>query len=719
MTLERDPALASGDPFLLFRNVRQFEIAIDGQNHDVYEFHLEEDLFSSYRAELVIVPERHLSPDDLLRKRVKGSIRGRSSIRYYYGLITEYEELPSRGRYRLFRIVVEPELFALTRSRNIRIFQKMTVPQIVEEVLKGGRIFEGTYTMELAENYAPRDYCVQYRETDMDFMRRIMADEGMFFYHRFKEDKAILVITDTHHFHDPIEGKTRTVNLAAKGELVNFEDHITEFTTVRRVVTEQIHLRDYDYTLVKTCYARAETEKNPLFYEIYDYPGYVLDEKTAQRMARNRLQIETWRRAECSGKGVCRMLAPGHAFTLRPRYAFESDADYIVKRVVHEGKQPQVLRELEESREGTTYGNTFTCIPSDVTFRPQLLPKPSVKGLQSAVVSGPENEVIYTDELGRIKIRFHWDLVGKEELSSCWVRVSQIWAGSGKGCETIFTPRIGQEVLVDFLDGDPDRPVVVGTVFNDKHAPPYNLPVHKTRSTIKTHTVKGEGFNELRFEDLKGKEEIYIHAQKDMNTEILNDRRTAVGHDDKLDITNDRSKTVGHDQKDDIKNDKTIIVGKNHSETIGENMNVKIGKNLDEVTGEDKTVEVGKNYRNTIGEDADIRVKGNETVDVGKNHKSIIGENSTGDVGKDMTVRVGGNASLTVDRNMSASAQEHVTTTAGKNVSITSSGGDVIIRAGGATVTLTKNGDIKLDGANVSVNASGKITMNGTSINQN
>ena len=716
MGFDTDAALAACDPSALFKNARQFECRVDGKPYDVYEFYASEELFSLYAITVTLVSDRPLERAGFPGKTALVRVKGRSSLRCFHGIVSHCEELPARRTSHLYTLTLVPELWHLTQTRNVRIFQSMSVPEILDNILKEGRIFPERYKMSFQARYPKREYCVQYRETNWDFIQRIMAEEGIYFYHEFGETAAVCVFTDTPAFLKAIPGSPVLV-YSRKGQLVNFEDHITAFDATDRLTVEAVHLTDYHFKRPShPPGARAEAEEKKVPYAIYDYPGYLDDEASARRLAEVRLQRETWKKRIFRGEGVCRTLTPGHTFTLAGHSNPECNAEFMVSAVAHQGRQPQVLKELEESDQGTTYGNSFTCIPAKTPFRPEPLPKPSVRGVQSAVVTGPPNEEIYVDEWGRIKIKFHWDLLGQEERTSCWVRVSQIWAGA---CETIFTPRIGQEVLVDFIDGDPDRPVVIGTLFNGKNIPPYTLPQNKTRSTIKTRTVKGEGFNELRFEDLKGSEEIYIHGQKDWNIEILNDKGQNIGHDERLEVKNDRSKTVGHDQKEEIGNDKSISVKKNHTEAVGENMSLNIGKNLDETIGEDKTVEVGKNFSNTIGEDADIHVKGNETVDIGKNHQQSIAENSSLDVGNDMTVRVGGNAAFTVDKNISASAQDYVTVTSGKNFSITSSGGDVIIRAGGASVTITKNGDIKLDGVNVSVKASGKITMDGTNISQN
>jgi type VI secretion system secreted protein VgrG len=708
MALDIDPGLVSGDPFYLFKNTRQFEFETGGTTFDVYEFHLREKLFDTFRAELTIVHSRYIQENEFLGKSAKVKLIGRSSERVLHGMVCEYRELSSRRDYYLYKVVVVSDLWPMTRIRNLRIFQDMTIPGIIEEVLADSRISKGSYDVRLITKFPVREYCVQYRESNMEFLKRIMAEAGIFFYHEYRDDRTVPVITDDQMWHKKIPGSTGVVIYSKKGQLVNFEDHITEFEIAERLTAENVILTDYILTNpFYPRFAKSKTKEERTFYSIYDYPGYLEDERSAYRRADMRLQQETWKSRTFHGKGVCRTLVPGHLFTLEDHPKRDLDGDYIVTSVVHEGKQPQVLKELGESKEGTTYGNTFTCIPKGVTYRPAPRKKPSVRGLQSAIVTGPPDEEIYTDEYGRIKVKFHWDRLGKEERTSCWVRVSQIWAGSGKGCESIFTPRIGHEVLVDFLDGDPDRPVVVGTVFNYNSGPPYNLPMHKTRSTIKTHTVKGKGFNELRFEDMKDAEEIYIHAQKDMNSEILNDRTASVGHDDKTDIKNDRTKTVGHDQKEEVGNDKSVKVGKNHAENIGENMAVTVGKNLDETSGENKTVSVGKDLSETVGGDASVSIKKSLTHSVSESESRETGENFAVTSGKDSSFKSGGQYAITSDKG--------VDVTAAKKIIIEADGG-IILKCGSGSITLKDNGDIILDGNVVQVKGSSDVIIKGSKV---
>ncbi len=709
MALDLDNAMETGDPFLLFRNVKQFECSVGGAAFDVYELRADEDLFSSFAATVTLVSRRRLETKELLGKTARVRLRGRKmSERFFHGMVNEYEELPMRRSYKLYRIRVVSELWALTRISNVRIFQDMTVPEIIEEILKDSRIFPGRYKMNMRMSYAPREYCVQYRETNWDFIRRLMAEEGMFFYHAFADDRHVPVFTDTPVFLKPIPGPSPAVLFSKKGQLVNYEDHITSFEAENRLTVETVRLRDYHFTHPSAQPGiEIEAREKTVFYSLYDYPGGLNDERTAYRLADVHLQRETWKKRTFRGEGVCRTLTPGHTFSLTHHIKPEFNTEYTVVSVIHQGRQPQVMRELEGSDEGTTYGNTFTCIPKDVEFRPDAVKKPTVSGIQSAVVVGPENEEIYTDEWGRIKVKFHWDLLGKDERASCWVRVSQIWAGA---CETIFTPRVGQEVLVDFLDGDPDRPVVIGTVFNGRNLPPYSLPRHKTRSTIKTHTVKGEGFNELRFEDLKGEEEIYIHGQKDWNIEILNDKTQTIGRDERLDVKNDRTKTVGRDQKEDVKNDKTITVGKNHRESVGENMGVTVGKNLEERTGENKTVAVGKNLEETVGDDA--------KVSIGKNRTLSVGDNSIIDTGKDLTETVGSNHKRDVGDDSSVSVGKNLSVMVGRKTVLTSED-QITLTCGGASIIMKSDGTIQVKGMDISIDAGGNLVTKGRKISGN
>jgi type VI secretion system secreted protein VgrG len=700
-------------------NINLFECAIDGKKLDAYEFSMTERLFGHFILSMTVVSKPRLKIHDYLEKKALLTLRGSKVDRYFHGRIHSFTEAISAGKYNLYHAVVMPDLTYLGNVQDVRIFQDMAAPDIIAEVLKGIGMQSNAYEFRLKSQYAPREYCVQYRETSQSFLRRIMAEEGITHYHEHKKDGHLLVFADSSSSHTPITGPSKIL-FSQKGQLNIMEECVSDIFKTDRVTSGKVQLTDYDFKHPSNLPESRSKEKEYDNLEIYDFPGRFIDEKTGNRLAKVTLERRTSGRQTLSGSSVCRHFSVGRRFDLISHPNADFNGTYILTEVIHTGLQPQTLQELTGSEGGSTYGNTFTCIPKTVTWRPDLPgSKPSVTGVQTATVTGPKDEEIYTDQYGRIKVQFHWDRQGKnDEKTSCWIRVAQPWAGAGWG--HLFIPRIGQEVVVNFIDGDPDRPVVTGAVYNGANMPPYNLPAEKTKSTIKTESTKGGGgFNELRFEDKKDAEEIYIHGQKDWNIEILNDKTQTIGHDEKLDVKNDRTKTVGHDQKEDIGNNKTINVIKVHTETIGEDMTVKVGKNLDESTGENKTEAVEKNFTNTIGEDADIRIGGNETVDITKNDSRKIGENSTLSVGKDFNATVDNDASVSVRQSSTVNTENTMTVTAGKTITVSSSGSDVIVRTGGASVTITGSGDIVLKGGNITLDASGTITMNGKAINQN
>lgn len=694
----------------IFDKMRQFDCTLAGEKMDVYEIKIEESLFSDFSAEVTVVTGRRIKIHDFMGKDAVLTLVGKKTDRYVHGMIRSMEEVETRGRFFLFKATIVPHLWTLTQGSDVRIFQNKTVKEIITEVLEEGGILSNQFEFRTEGTYAPREYCVQYRETHHDFIRRLMAEEGMFYYFEFTESSHLMVIGDSIICHKTVTGVPEIL-FSAKGQLVNQTEYVTQFDVADTVTSGSVHLSDYHFQ--KPSYSPMAKEKSDAYkeMELYDYPGYLDDETTGRRLAKVRLEHSTQHRLTMTGHSVCRRFTPGHRFTLTDHLNADANVEYTLVKIVHTGKQPQSLQELAGSNEGNSFGNVFTCLPSDVSFRPERpKTKPSVMGIQTAVVTGPEGEEIYTDQYGRIKVQFHWDRLGEnDDKTSCWMRVAQSWAGAGWG--SVFIPRIGQEVIVNFIDGDPDRPLVTGAVYNGRNTVPYSLPDEKTKSTIKSEsTPGGGGFNELRFEDKKGEEEIYIHGQKDWNIEILNDKGQTIGHDEKLDVTNDRTKSVGNDQKESIGNNKDITVAKNHTESIGEGSTHSIGKNSDEKVGENKTVDIGKNRTEKIGEDSKINVGKNftfsvsedSTVDIGKNHTETIGKNMTLDVGEKTSISIGKELSIMVGTKTVVTSQDEIT-----------------FQCGQASIIMKKDGKIQISGSDIKINASGKLVTLGQAISGN
>ncbi|HYO64316.1 MAG TPA: type VI secretion system tip protein TssI/VgrG, partial [Pyrinomonadaceae bacterium] len=313
-------------------------------------------------------------------------------------------------------------------------------------------------------------------------------------------------------------------------------------------------------------------------FEVYDFPGEYETKDDGERLAGIRMHEEESPRVVVTGAGTCRAFTPGYKFDLREHYRRDLNKPYTLLSVYHSCDHGMNFRSGDGAGADFSYVNQFQCIPHPDPFRPpRTAPVPVVHGTQTAIVVGPKGEEIYADKYGRVKVQFHWDRMGKyDEKSSCWVRVSQNWAGKRWGA--MFLPRIGQEVIVDFLEGDPDRPIITGRVYNAASMPPYALPGEKTKSTVKTNSSKGGGgFNELRFEDKKGAEQIFIHAERDEDVRIKNDRREWVGRDTHL--------IVKRDQLEKVEGDKHLTVTGDRNEKVGGTVSLKAGQDVQEKVG--------------------------------------------------------------------------------------------------------------------------------------
>ncbi len=696
-------------PDIDFNKMRQYDFAIAGEALEVYEFKAEESIFSSFTVDITIANLNKMTIDDYIGKEALFTMIGRKTDRYFHGFVSTFTQAEPVGRYYIYKARVVPLFWKLNLISDVRIFQNKTTREIVEEVLEGSGILSNMFEFREHGDYSPREYCVQYRETNMAFISRLLAEEGMFYYFEFTKENHLLIIGDMHACHNYIDGE-KEVLYSTPGQLVNQVEHVTQFDFSKNVTSGKATLKDYHFKVPSYL---PEAEKTGELYddlELYDYPGYLTDAPTEFRLADVTLERAIVEQDVVLGKSICRRFTPGHIFTLTDHEDKVLNAEYVLTRIKHEGKQPQALRELADANEGNTYGNSFHCISGFTNFRPEKQIKPSVMGIQTAIVTGPAEEEIHVDEYGRIKVQFYWDRLGKhDEHTTCWMRVSQPWAGSGWG--TVFIPRIGQEVVVSFIDGDPDRPIVTGALYNGANMPPYSLPADKTKSTIKTNSTKdGGGFNELCFEDKKGEEEIYLQGEKDWRIDIKNDKSQHVGHDETHAVDNDRSKTVGNDQKESIGNNKDITVAKNHTESVGENSSHKIGKNSDESVAENKTVDIGKNRKEAIGEDSTINIGKNNTFSVADDSKVSIGKNLTETIGKDLTADIADNTSVSIGKDLSVMI--------GKNTEVTS-GDQITFTCGSSSIVMKKDGTIQITGVDIKINASGKLVNLGMNISGN
>mgnify|MGYP000891226820 CR=1 FL=1 len=544
-------------------------------------FQGKESMSHLFEFELSFISENHnISFESIVGKNVTASIfLPDGSKRYWNGIVSRFsqgrggEERGSDPRYSTYAATVVPWLWLLTHCADIRIFQEMKAPDIIEKVFTD-RGFQD-FKLQLHGNYEKREYCVQFRETDFAFVSRLMEEEGIFYFFEHEQGKHTLVLADDPSEHKPCP-KQDKARYQISGSAQLREDVITGFQKIQQVQANQYTLNDYNYKMPNTdlkanVSSRQGQGSKPR--EIYDFPGLYTNKGQGEHFTTIRMEEEETRITTLVGTSECRAFTTGYRFTLQDYYRDElNNKGYALTTLEHQANQgvnyPGVG--MVGGSSDLAYSNRFECIPIDVKYRPERrTPRPVVHGTQTAVVVGPQGEEIYTDDLGRIKVQFHWDRKGKkDENSSCWIRVGQLWAAAQWG--GLFIPRIDQEVIVAFHEGNPDRPVVIGCVYHKNNEPPVKLPDKKTQSTIKSDsTIGGGGFNEIRFEDKKGQEEIYIHAERDQVIEVGNDEKHTIDHDHTVLIKNNESQTVQGTEDIKIVGDVTIQCLKGVTVTIG------------------------------------------------------------------------------------------------------------------------------------------------------
>ncbi len=565
-------------------------------------------------------------------------------VRYFHGLLTEAALLKVDGSGSHYRLTLRPWLYLLDQNRDYRIFQDKSVVDIAKKVFADLGMNDVGFD-KLSATYRKRDYCVQYKESDFNFVSRLFEDEGIYYY--FQHDKAAhkLILCDGKSAHKAAP-HYETVNLKpVHGAQTVFQDTLATWnervsTAGQAIVT----LRSFDFIKPQTpVEAKVEgASQHPGdALEIYEFLGDFDDKAVATTRGKSRLAAARAQRRVFLGGGDAPGLACGGLFSLAQAPVDRYNREYLIT-----GLRYHV--EVEGHRSGevrASRGVDVEAIPSDTLFRPPLrAPKPYARGPETATVTGPSGEVIYVDEHGRVKVRFHWDRSRDDPgKTSCWMRVSHHSAGEGFG--HVVLPRVGQEVVIDFLDGDPDRPLITGRIYNAQRKHTYGLPAEKTRSLWRSQTVgeagsysgaekqppSGKGFNEIRFEDKGGSEELYVHAQRDRVTDVL--------LDDKLTVQRDRTDRIGRDRKVAIKHDETLSV-----ETGDETHEVKQGKRETTVQKDDVlTVKMG-NLKTTVSQgNADTQVKmGNYLV------KTSLGA-VTIEAMQSITLKVGAN-SIVIDQ---------------------------------------------------------------------
>ena len=611
---------------------------------------------------------------------------------------------------------VVPWTWFLTRRQDCRIFQNKSVPDIVKAVF--GDLGFKDFDFRLNATYDPLVNCVQYQETDFNFVSRLLESAGIFYFFEHEARRHVMVLADSPEQNPQVEGMDEALftSTATVGDVA---DRVYAWGVEEVLQPGKYALTDFNFfdpatdLLVNADSSLSQPAGDP--YEVFDYPGGFVnqggeeDAKLSKGESRVKLRMEEGaaRAVVATGHTNCRAFLPGYHFDLDGHPRSDFNKAWLLTEVTHELEQGDISG--GRSSMETKYENRITCIPHAVPFRPALsTPRPRISGAQTAVVVGPSGEEIYVDKHGRVKVQFCWDRYGKaDENSSCWVRVAQNWAGKQWGI--LFHPRLGQEVVVEFLDGDPDRPLITGRVYNATQPIPFDGP---TQSGILTRSTKGgatDNFNQIRFEDLKGSEQIQVHAEKDMERIVENNDAESVGASQTSTVGKSKSVTVGEDHQESI--------GKTMSLSVGADRAVTVGGNCSEsVQGKQETT-IAKNYTESVGAARSVSVGKGNTTSIGAADSTTVGASSTLDVsddrsvkvGKGLTVKVGKNATITIDDNYVLKA---------KKVAVEAKD-ELHIKVGKAELIMKKNGDINFKGNKINIKGSGDVVIKGSKIAQN
>ena len=695
---------------------------------DVLLFHrmtATEELGRLFQCELdLLSQDPNIKLEDLLAQNVTIRLElPQGAIRYFNGFVSRFSQEGTFGDLHAYRATVHPWLWFLTCTADCRIFEKatfpgeMTVPNIIKQVFRDREFTD--FEEALSGTYRTWDYCVQYRETDFDFVSRLMEQEGIYYYFKHENGRHTLVLADAVSSHDVLDGYDKIPYYPPDERLRRERDHIYGWSMAQAVQPGSYALNDFDFqrpqanlqvkSVIQRHHARAEMA-------MYDYPGEYIQTKDGEAYARARIEELQAKYERVQGQANARGLAVGNLFELTNHPRQDQNREYLIVAATYEiESDAYASTSVADAEEG--YTCSFTAIDSKQPYRPaRTTPKPMVQGPQTATVVGPTGDEIYTDQYGRIKVRFHWDHEeGRaDEERSCWIRVAQVWAGSNWGGMHI--PRVGQEVIVEFLEGDPDRPIITGRVYNNDNMPPYDLPSQKTQSGLKSRSsMDGNpgNFNEIRFEDLKGSEELSIQAEKDESILVKHDKTENIGHDETMSIGNDRTETVGNNETITIGNNRTESVGANESITVAQNRTRNVGQNEIVSVALTRTHNVGVNEMINVGAAQEVTVGAVQTVTVGAAQMVTIGATQEVTVHGDRTINartklsteVGTDEWRQVNGKRKTTVVQDDTLYVGNNLVIVA-GKSVTIQTGEASITMLEDGTIEINGKDIKIGGS-------------
>ncbi|MEJ2693404.1 MAG: type VI secretion system tip protein TssI/VgrG [Candidatus Thiodiazotropha sp.] len=667
---------------------------------------------SVYHAEL-LSEDASIALEHLLGQRVGIELDlADGGSRYFDAFVSRFTQIGESGNLARYHAVLHPWLWFLTRTSDCRIYQNLDAPAILKEVFDENGFSD--YQFNLSNSYRTREYCVQYRETDFNFVSRLMEEEGIYYFFSHEAGKHTLVLCDNYGSHAPLAGGSELPYQPLMGSGgQRGKESVTRWQLSKGVKPGRYAHTDYDFKKPRAALlANAPLTRSHPYgdYEIFDFPGSYEQAAEGESYARQRIEELQAVHEQLQGESDIRQIAVGGLFTLSGHPRADQNREYLITEATIE-LHANSYGSGSSGGGGEVYRCEFSCIDGKESFRSQrTTPKPIVQGPQTAVVAGRGGEEIYTDENGRVKVQFQCELYGESnENSSCWVRVAQPWAGKNWGAMSI--PRIGQEVVVEFLEGDPDRPLITGSVYNAEQMPPYGLPANMTQSGIKSRSTKGgsgSNFNEIRFEDKKGSEQLFIHAEKNQDNVVKNDETTSIGHDRRETVDHDETITVGNDHTASIGNNETITITADRTETVGANETVSIGSSRTVNIGINKSETVGVSKFETIGLGKALSIGGAYQVSVGAVMNETVGAAKAMQVVNSLSEMIGNNRTVKVGKNQTTTIGDSDKLNVGKNLVI-DAGDSVVIKTGKASITMKKDGTVTIQGKNITVKGSGVV----------
>ncbi|OQY28736.1 MAG: hypothetical protein B6244_06135 [Candidatus Cloacimonetes bacterium 4572_55] len=649
-------------------------------------------------------------------------MRGGEPVKIH-GLVANFQQHGRNEDWTAYRATLVPRIWRLSLYFQSRIYQNLNVEEVIVKVLENAGFSSGTdFRISLSESYSPSEYCVQYQETDLSFISRLMEHEGIHYYFEHEEDRDVMVITDQAAENPLIEDESSIPYNLGRGMSPGEPESVQEFICQEQLVAGKVALKDYNYrTPEVTLFSEEELDSDiPMPGLHYEYGHHYKTQGEGDRLAIVRMEEIGCKQRIMIGNTTCQGLRAGYKFDLRNHYRGDLNRTYLITKVTHKGSQGGAFRNTLGNTEGFTYYNDVTCIPADTPYRPpRLTPKPKVNGIMTAKNETAGGDYSHIDEQGRYKTKMFFDLEELDPASHTRpIRMAQPYSGPDYGMH--FPNHAETEMVWACVNGDPDRPLALSTVPNPSNTSP-SLAANNFQNILRSMRQ-----NELRFDDTIGDEEVYINATYDTRINTNHDKDQTTGNNETLSIGNDRTKDVGHDENSSIGHDRNKSVGNNQSERVGKNKSINVGDHHSENIGKNKRLDVGKDHSESIGKNMNItigsnlieRIQSNNKQTVGKNQVIKIGENQEVEIGKDHLLKILENSEIEIGKDLEEKVKGKYTENVTKEYELSAkkikllADDEIEIVTGMSKILMKKNGDIKITGKKIEIQGTQSIKLN-------